>query len=122
MFAKKSTKELVQGEAKEKKEKPKKNWKIGKDGQEREKKERSLNDHTPIFRTKVFWGVVSILLGLTIAFVGVPMLQASVTETKQTVCFAQDVKAGTKVTEELLTTTDMSLYHLPIGAVHEGNA
>ena len=119
MFAKKSTKELVHGEAKEKKEKPEKIWKIGNSGQERErKKERPHNDRTPIFRTKVFWGVVSILLGLTIAFVGVPMLQASVTETKQTVCFAQDVKAGTKVTEELLTTTDMSLYHLPIGAVH----
>jgi len=120
MFAKKSTKELVHGEAKEKKEKPEKIWKIGNSGQERErKKERPHNDRTPIFRTKVFWGVVSILLGLTIAFVGVPMLQASVTETKQTVCFAQDVKAGTKVTEELLITTDMSLYHLPIGAVHD---
>lgn len=122
MFAKKSTKELVHGEAEEKKEKPKKIWKMGKGGQEREKKERTLNDHTPIFRTKIFWGVVSILLGLIIAFVGVPMLQSAVSETEQIVCFAQDVKAGTKVTKDLLTTTDMSLYHLPASTVHDPQA
>lgn len=119
MFAKKSTRELVHGEAEAKKEKPKKPWKIGKGGQEKEKKERPLNDHTPIFRTKVFWGVVSILLGLVVSFVGVPMLQSAVSKTEQTVCFAQDVRAGTKVTKDLLTTTDMSLYHLPTSTIHD---
>lgn len=122
MFGKKSTKELVHGEAKKKQEKPKKIWKTGKDGQEREKKERPHNDRTPIFRTKVFWGVVSILLGLTISFAGVPMLRSAVSETEQIVCFAQDVKAGTKVTKDLLTTTDMSLYHLPASTVHDPQA
>lgn len=119
IFAKKSTKELVQGEAEVKKEKPKKVWKIGKGGQERKEKERSPDSRPPIFRTKVFWGVISILLGLIISFAGIPMLQLAVSETEQTVCFAQDVKAGTRVTKDLLTTTDLSLYHLPAGAVHD---
>lgn len=120
-FRKKSTKELVQGEA-EFKEKPMKPWKAKKDTQKTEKKERTSDDRTPIFRTKVFWGVISLLLGLTIAFAGIPMLKMAVSETEPTVRFVQDVKAGTKVTEDLLTTVDMSPYHLPSDTLHDPQA
>lgn len=122
IFTKKSTKEMVQGEAEVKKEKPIKRWKLGKHGQERKKKDRPLDGSTPLYRTKVFWGVACMLLGLLIAFVGIPMVKSAVSETEETVCFAQDVKAGTKITAELLTTTDMSLYHLPLGVVHDVQA
>ncbi|MEA4993928.1 MAG: RcpC/CpaB family pilus assembly protein [Oscillibacter sp.] len=121
-FTKKSTKELVQGQPEVKKEKPVKRWKIGSGGQPKEKKERSPDGRTPIFRTKLFWGAVSISLGLLIAFAGIPMLKMAVTETEPTVRFAQDVKAGTKVTEDLLTVVDMSPYHLPSDTLHEKQA
>lgn len=118
-FIKKSTKELVQGQPEVKQEKPVKRWKIGSGGQPKEKKERSPDGRTPIFRTKLFWGAVSISLGLLIAFAGIPMLKMAVTETEPTVRFAQDVKAGTKVTEDLLTVVDMSPYHLPSDTLHD---
>lgn len=118
-FIKKSTKELVQSQPEVKQEKPVKRWKIGSGGQPKEKKERSPDGRTPIFRTKLFWGAVSMLLGLVIAFAGIPMLKMAVTETEPTVRFTQDVKAGTKVTEDLLTVVDMSPYHLPSGTLHD---
>lgn len=121
-FTKKSTKELVQGQPEVKKEKPVKRWKIGSGGQPKEKKERSPDGRTPIFRTKLFWGAVSMLLGLVIAFAGIPMLKMAVTETEPTVRFAQDVKAGTKVTADLLVVVDMSPYHLPPDTLHEKQA
>ncbi len=121
-FTKKSTKELVQGQPEVKKEKPVKHWKIGSGGQPKEKKERSPDGRTPIFRTKLFWGAASMLLGLVIAFAGIPMLKMAVTETEPTVRFAQDVKAGTKVTEDLLITVDMSPYNLPADTLHEKQA
>ena len=121
-FTKKSTKELVQGQPEVKKEKPVKRWKIGSGGQPKEKKERSPDGRTPIFRTKLFWGAVSMLLGLAIAFAGIPMLKMAVTETEPTVRFAQDVKAGTKVTADLLVVVDMSPYHLPSDTLHDLSA
>lgn len=123
LLKKKSTKELVQGEPEVKKEKPPKRWKVGKGVQkEEEKREKYSSDRSLFFRTKAFWGVVSLLLGLVVAFAGVPMLQSAVAETEQTLCFAQNVKAGTKVTEDLLEKKDMSLYHLPAGAIHDPQA
>lgn len=122
LLKKKSTKELVQGEPETKKEKPSKRWKAERGGQKEEKRERSSDDRSLFFRTKAFWGIVSLLLGLVVAFAGVPMLQSAVAETEQTLCFAQDVKAGTKVTEDLLVKTEMSLYHLPAGTIHDPQA
>ena len=119
IFQKKSTKELVQGESEESAPK-KKLWKPGK---KKEKKEQaSTSERTAIFRTKAFWGIVSMLLGLAVAFVGVPMLRTEVAETEPTLCFAQDVQRGTLISADMVTLRDMSAYHMPANALHSVQA
>lgn len=119
IFAKKSTKELVQGESGEKD--VRKRWKPEKGKKEKKEKPPS-GERTAFYRTKTFWGVISMLLGLGIAFAGVPMLRSAVAETEPTLCFAQDVRRGTLITADLLTVRDMSTYHMPAGTLRSAQA
>lgn len=114
MFKKKTTKELVHptagsaetpaAEKQEMKTKPKKEkkpWGAGRN----------------LFKTKTFFGAACIVLALLISFSAIPMLQAKVSNTATVLCFAQDVKAGSVVTEGMLKDVEMASYHLPAGAV-----
>ena len=138
MFRKKTTKELVRGGAapdmeteeqpvavekltvtKIKKEKKSKQPRPKEPSQPRLKKNP---DRRPFFKTRAFLGIVCIVLGLSVAFIGLPMLQMSISKTQDVVCFAENVKAGTKITESLLTVKEMSGYHLPTGALRDQEA
>lgn len=124
MFGRKSTREMVQGgsynpafpeitvKPAEGKKKEKKKAKPS-----REKKPRGKSG-TPFLHTKTFLGFVSLIAGLAIAFAGIPVLQVNVSKTQRTVCFRSDVQAGTIITKNLLKAVDMSVYHLPSGAIH----
>lgn len=119
IFQKKSTKELVQGESEESAPK-KRPWKLGK---KKEKKEKPpTGERTAIFRTKAFWGIISMLLGLAVAFIGVPVLRTEVAETEPTLCFAQNVQRGTLISADMVTLRDMSTYHMPASALHSVQA
>lgn len=123
MFGKKSTRDLVRGgspmpdttpdailsreEPKKKKEKKIKP----------PRKREGKGERTAFFHTKAFLGLASLLIGLAIAFAGIPILQVSLTKTQQIVCFKSNVQAGTKITRELLKTEDMSAHNLPAGAI-----
>lgn len=118
MFRNKSTKEMVRGgppeapgsrldEKKRKKEKR---------SAEKPPKESRL---PAFFRTKTFYGIVSIVLGLAVALGGVPLLRAQTVGTVDVVCFAADVGSGTLITEGLLTTVEAASYHMPSGALFD---
>ena len=113
MFKKKTTKELVHpgtgadipaAKKQEKKKKPKK-----------ERKPRGAGRN--LLKTKTFFGAACIVLALLIAFSAIPMLQAKVSQTAAVLCFAQDVKAGSVVTEGMLKDVEMASYHLPDGTM-----
>lgn len=124
IFHKKSTKELVHGVADgaatpafgEGAEKPGRKAK-------RSRREKAASDtrRSSFFRTKLFYGVVCIAAGLTIALVGVPVLRAQTTGTVKVVCFAMDVGAGSLITGDELTMVEVSGYHLPLGTVFEAS-
>lgn len=135
MFRKKTTKELVRGGAapdmeteeqpltvekltvtKIKREKKSKQPRQKKQSQPRLKKNP---DSRPFLKTRAFLGIVCIVLGLSVAFIGLPMLQMSISKTQDVMCFAENVKAGTKVTGSLLTSVEMTGYHLPAGALRD---
>lgn len=137
MFRKKTTKELVRGGAapdmeteeqpvavekltvtKIKREKKSKQPHQSKDP-EKQPRLKKNPDGRPFIKTRAFLGIVCIVLGLSVAFLGLPMLQMSVSKTQDVVCFAEDVKAGTKITESLLASVEMSGYHLPSGVLRD---
>ena len=124
MFQKKrSTRELVQGTAnardaekteiiKEEAE-PEKQPKQKKRSQKRPPKERGRGE---FIRSKMFWGVASTAAALLIAFGGVPAVVNEVGELVDVVVFAEDVKAGSVITQDLLEYRQMTAYNLQPGA------
>lgn len=118
LFQKKSTKELVRGGTddtlapemmpKKAKKKKEKSEKAQKDGRQ-----------ASFFRTKTFFGIVCIILGLAVALAGVPVLRAQVVDTVKVVTFAADANAGTIITADMLTLNEVSSYHLPVGTIIE---
>ena len=120
MLRKKSTRELVQGEPDdtpeqepvEKKKKP------------REK--RAKTPHEPhsragaaFFKTKLFYGIICIAVGLAIALLGAPILRSQTTNTVNVVCFVSDVSSGSVVTASDVVVVEVSSYHLPTGTVFD---
>lgn len=121
IFQKRSTKELVQGEAEDRTSVKK--FRLPGGGKKKEKREKApAGERTAIFRTKAFWGVVSMLLGLAVAFIGVPVLRTEVAETEPTLCFTQNVQRGTLISADMVTLRDMSTYHMPASALHSVQA
>lgn len=114
MFKKKSTKELVHptggAEAPKTKKPQKANTK-----NKNQKKLGKING--TFFKTKTFFGLVSIFLALLIAFMALPMLQQKTSQLVPVYCFAQDVNVGAVVTDGMLQEVDMVSYHLPHGTI-----
>ena len=125
MFKKKrSTRELVQGtvntkevsgtEILEKEVELEKQPKQKKRGREHPKKESGRGE---LVRSKMFWGVASTTAALLIAFGGVPAVVNEVGELVDVVVFAEDVKAGSVITGEMLEYRQMTAYNLQPGAI-----
>lgn len=124
MFKKKSTREIVQGAA------PTVETVAGEspinDGteksvkKEKRKKEKEKREKKPIpafLKTRFFYGIAAVVLGFLLVLGGVPWVYRQVAHTVSVYTFAANVPAGTAVTEDLLTPVEMSLYHLPDGAI-----
>lgn len=119
MFRKKSTKELVRGASDDVELRTD-------DAPKREKKKRWKRDKEPndvrqasFFRTKLFYGILCMAVGLAIALVGVPVLRSQTTDTVKIVSFAMDAEAGSLVTGDELSIVEVSSYHLPFGVVFD---
>ena len=115
MFKKKSTKELVKGSSSADK--------LPEASQSKPKKKKAKAPGTPgklaFFRTKFFYGLVAIVAGISFSLIGVPAFRNSVAETVEVVCFTKEVKSGAQITRDMLTTVELSAYHLPSGALSD---
>lgn len=117
MFRKKSTKEMVQGVASPVPESTPAREK-------KPKKERTPKDGSRyvFFRTRTFYGILAIILGVVISLVGIPAIQQQVAETVEVFVFNADATAGSQITEDMLTTVELAAYHLPAGTISDAAA
>ncbi len=66
-----------------------------------------------VFKSKIFLGVVCIVLAALIAFLLLPKFYASKTETTNAVKLNEDVAVGTVLTSEMLSAVEVGSYGLP---------
>ena len=75
-----------------------------------------------LFRSKLFIGVVCVVLAAVIAFVGVPALNRAKTATRQVLKLRADVPAGTVITAAMLSYAEVGAYGLPEGLAEDMDA
>jgi len=119
---KKSTKDLVHGGAEPIEVSP-----AGvEDPKEKKKKEKPVKEGRRgiigIFRSKLFWGILSIIAGLVLAFVVSPMVQAKKAALAPVVVLTQNVAVGQQLTSEMLTIVEVGATGVPLGAIMDANA
>lgn len=68
---------------------------------------------TKLFKSKAFLGGVCLVLAAAIAFLLLPRFYASQSATVTVVRLAQEVPAGTVITSDMLTITEVGAYGLP---------
>lgn len=68
---------------------------------------------TKLFKSKAFLGAVCLVLAAAIAFLLLPGFYASQSATVTVVRLAQEVPAGTVITSDMLTITEVGAYGLP---------
>ena len=66
-----------------------------------------------VFKNKVFIGTVCLVLAAVLSFVLLPRLYKDKTATAQILTLSQTVKAGTEITGEMLSTTEVGAFGLP---------
>lgn len=123
MLGKKSTKDIVRSGAsggpeavgRESGKKPDRKKKEPDPGREARERPAILD----IVKSKPFLGGVCILLGLLVAFVAVPLLQARTARTVPVVVLSQAVPAGAQITGEMLSIQERGMVNLPGGVLSE---
>ena len=81
----------------------------------REGRRLSVKD---VVKSRPFIGGLCILFALLLAFVATPMLQMKIAETVPVVVLKQPVPAGAQLTGDMLSTVEMGVTNLPMGALH----
>lgn len=74
---------------------------------------------TNVLKSKLFLGLLCILLAAVIAFLVLPGIYASKSDTVTAAKLKQDVPAGTEITAAMLTTVEVGAYGLPDGVVQK---
>ena len=70
-----------------------------------------------LFKSKIFIGTICLLLAAVLAFGLLPRLYKSQSSTVQVVTMKQTVEYGTKITDDMLSVTEVGSYGLPKGVV-----
>ncbi len=119
-FRKMSTRELVQGASDEAPaQAPVEKKKKVKEKRTKAPREPHSRAGTAFFKTKLFYGIVCIAVGLAVTLLGAPILRSQTTNTVNVVCFASDVSAGSVMTASDVSVVEVSSYHLPTGTVFD---
>ncbi len=72
-----------------------------------------------LFKSKLFVGLLCILLAVGISFAAIPALNRAKTATKEAVRLRVDVPQGATLTSEMLTVSEVGAYGLPEGIAGE---
>lgn len=74
-----------------------------------------------LFKSKAFIGGICLLVAAGIAFFAIPQFFAGQKATISVVRPVQEIAAGTVITEEMVTTTEVGAYGLPARMARDGN-
>ena len=66
-----------------------------------------------VFKSKIFLGIICIVLAAVIAFLILPRFYASKSMTTEAVKLNEDVPVGTIISSEMLSTVEVGSYGLP---------
>lgn len=118
-FKKKSTMELVRGAGAKETPNAPDAARPPEGGAEKPKRKLPWKElsSASFLRTRMFYGLLSILVACGICFGAVPALIRSTTDTVEILTFAAPARAGAQVTETMLVSVSLARYHLPDGAV-----
>ena len=72
-----------------------------------------------VFKSKVFLGVICLILAAVLSFLVLPSFYASKSDTTYTVKLAEDISAGTEITGDMLVLTEVGAYGLPGSVIRE---
>lgn len=62
---------------------------------------------------KILFGILAIVIGLSISLVGIPVLRAKTTQVVPVYIFSESVSRGTQITEDMLDNSERSSYNIP---------
>ena len=79
------------------------------------KQEKSVNSQ--LNRSKALIGIFSIVIGLAISLIGIPLLRAETTNLVPVYIFTQSARRGTQITDDMIEEIERSSYHLPLDLV-----
>lgn len=74
---------------------------------------------TKALKSKLFLGVLCLILAAAIAFLILPGLYASKADTAQAVKLSQDVPVGTVITADMLSTVEVGSFGLPTSVIQK---
>ena len=66
-----------------------------------------------VFKSKIFLGVICLVLAAVVAFLLLPRFYASKSNTTQAIKVTQDIPIGTVITNEMLVQVEVGAYGLP---------
>lgn len=66
-----------------------------------------------VFKSKIFLGIICLILAAAIAFLLLPRFYASKSNTTQAIKVTQDIPVGTVITNDMLTQVEVGAYGLP---------
>ncbi len=73
-----------------------------------------------LFRSKMFIGVLCIVLAAVVAFLFLPRFYSSQAATESVIRVVQDVSAGSVITGSMVTTSEVGAYGLPSDVIRGG--
>jgi Flp pilus assembly protein CpaB len=65
------------------------------------------------FRSRIFWGLVALVIAGGLAFVGLPYVNGQTRETKLVVRVKERIPVETEITEDMLTIIEIGAYNCP---------